>query len=189
METIGHHSCSNKGGYYYVFENAPFMSIFDEKIGNRPFLGTGYYFWDNNRNVAEEWGRKHYNGHYCILEALLRIENDIFFDLVGSTLHQQMLITLSQKFVDYGFSRDNWQLGKFIEFLKDLNNNSDYHGVFRYKAIRAMDVTPKPGFLVRFVRKKKTKDIHYTDLAPRYIICIISLESISLVNKNVYCVN
>jgi len=187
METTVHHTCSNKGGYNYVLENAPFKSIFDEKTGNKPFLGTGYYFYDNNRDMATEWGKLHYRGQYCILEALMRIDNDIFFDLVGSTRHQQILITLSQKFEDYGFNRNNWQLGKFIEFLKDLNETSDYKDIFRYKAIRAMDITPKPQFKVRFVRKKKEKHTHYTNLAPRYIICIISLESIYLLSKEVYC--
>ncbi|MGC1391137.1 MAG: hypothetical protein WA816_08870 [Bacteroidales bacterium] len=46
METIGHHTCDNVGGYDYVFETAPFISEFNEKEKKKPFLGTGYYFWD-----------------------------------------------------------------------------------------------------------------------------------------------
>lgn len=188
METIGHHTCSNNGGYDFILRNAPFISIYNEKTGNKPFLGTGYYFFDNNRNEAEEWGRTHYRNRYCILEALMNINNDIFFDLVGSTTHQQNLELLRSKFVDRGFPRDHWQLGKFIEFLKRLREMDDFKGIFPYEAIRAVDITPKPKFLVKFSSKRKSKDVHYTNLAPKYIICILSLDNISLANKNIYCV-
>ena len=188
METIGHHSCSNKSGFDHVLRNAPFLSVFDNKTGRRPFLGSGFYFFDNNRGEAEEWGRTHYNNQYCILEANMTINDKIFFDLVGATLHQQKLELLRSKFADYGFPRDNWQIGKFIEFLKRLNTSDQYKGIFSYEAIRAVDVTPKPKFLVKFASKNKSNSVHYTNLAPKYIICLISLDNISLANKNIYCV-
>lgn len=183
MLTIGHHTCSNKGGCTYVSQNAPFISYYDEEEEKTPFLGTGYYFWDNDLKRAHWWGRKHYKGEYCILETDLNISDELFFDLVGSRLHQQMLASLVVKFAYYGFERDNWTIGNFVEFLKEMEM-SDYPGIFKYKAIRAADIGPKPGLIARFNLKRRES---YTDLEPRYIICIIDLKNVHLTNKKVTC--
>jgi hypothetical protein len=183
MDTIGHHTCSNSCGYDYVFENAPFRAEFSEKEGKKPFLGSGYYFWEDNLPMAKEWGNAHYKGQYCILKTVIQVSNNIFFDLVGSMKHINMLKILQAKFQENKFSRDNWELGKFIEFLKDRESEEKYKGIFPYQVIRAVDNLPKPKWIMRFVKGKK----HFTNLDPRYIICIISLDNVHLTDKRLQC--
>lgn len=133
--------------------------------------------------MAKDWGNSHYNGHYCILEAIIKVADSIFFDLVGSRKHLNMLKTLQNKFAEYNFSRDNWELGTFIEFLKDRENEDKYKGIFPYKVIRAVDIKPKSRWILKFVKGKK----NFTNLDPRYIICIINLENVTLAEKKLLC--
>ncbi|MGC1391138.1 MAG: hypothetical protein WA816_08875 [Bacteroidales bacterium] len=109
--------------------------------------------------------------------------DSIFFDLVGSRKHLNMLKTLQNKFAEYNFSRDNWELGTFIEFLKDRENEDKYKGIFPYKVIRAVDIKPKSRWILKFVKGKK----NFTNLDPRYIICIINLENVTLAEKKLLC--
>ena len=39
METIGHHTCLNKGGQKYVYDNAPFLAEYYDEDKNKPYLG------------------------------------------------------------------------------------------------------------------------------------------------------
>jgi hypothetical protein len=182
MKTIGHHTCSNDNGYNYVLEHAPFPAEFNKR--KKPFLGEGYYFWDNNKSMAEKWGEDHYDGYYCILECTINIQDEILFDLVGSRTHQLKLQMLLNKFKNHKINKDEWELGNFIEFLKDLNNGNEYHGIFNYSAIRSVDNSRKPNFLIKFVKGFQP----FTDLEPRYIICIINLENVTLDDKKLFCV-
>jgi hypothetical protein len=183
MQTIGHHTCLNKGGRKFVYENAPFLSEFYEKDADRPYLGQGYYFWDNNLEMAKEWGRSHCHNDYCILVADLIFKDDELFDLVGNREHCMKLISLQKKFNDYDHNRDTWELAKFIEFLKDTESGGEYPGVFPYKAVRAVDLSPKPKKRFFFIRGKRS----FTNLDPRFIICIIDLNQIHLHNKKLFC--
>lgn len=49
METIGHHTCLNKGGQKYVYDNAPFLAEYYDEDKNKPYLvlpvsGISYFF-------------------------------------------------------------------------------------------------------------------------------------------------
>ncbi|MDD2582996.1 MAG: hypothetical protein PHR66_13485, partial [Desulfuromonadaceae bacterium] len=61
MKTIGHHTCSKKNGKAFILENAPFLSEYNETGKVLKFLGTGYYFWDDNIEMAHNWGRSHFH--------------------------------------------------------------------------------------------------------------------------------
>jgi hypothetical protein len=179
METIGHHTCLNKGGQKYVYDNAPFLAEYDDEDKNKPYLGQGYYFWDNNLAMAHEWGKVHCHNEYCILVVELVLNDRELFDLVGNREHCMKLTSLRKKFSDKNHNRDNWELAKFIEFLKDRETETDYAGIFSYKAVRAVDLSGKRNLWTYFVKGKKS----FTNLDPKFIICIIDLKRIPLRNK------
>lgn len=183
MKTTGQHTCSNKGGREFVLQHAPFISFYLNGEKKRPFLGTGFYFWDDNLPMAEAWGRSHYREGFCILTADMSFKDNDLFDIVGNRKHLMKLSILRQKFKEHKFARDGWELGKFIEFLKDLENQEGYQGVFPFKAIRAVDSSAKARKRFFFVKEKE----NFTNLDPRYMICIISLDDIHLQRKTLNC--
>ena len=61
----------------YVEANGPFLCV------NKPWLGKGYYFWDNLMERAHWWGEKHYYGNYMICQASANIDDDKYLDLAG----------------------------------------------------------------------------------------------------------
>jgi hypothetical protein len=181
MKTIGHHTCSKKNGREYVEKNAPFHSIHDETNNALKFLGSGYYFWDDNIEMAHYWGHMHFHCNYYIMECQLHLESDIFLDLVGNRSHLRYFKQLIQKFEEYGFSRSKWTIGAFIEFLK--SKEKDMPGIFPFKAIRAIDnsVAPKNKNTIQFVDNKP----NYTNLDPRLVICLIEKNDVILHSKKI----
>lgn len=166
MNTIGHHTCSNKNGETYILKNAPFKSEFNKESGKIPFLGGGYYLWDTNLAAAHFWGKHHYKENYSIYECVLNIEDDKFLDLVGSRKDMIMLGELISRFESY-FEDEDICLGEILEFLKKINILSP--GIFDIDVVRAIDSSKgkKDTDILYFNRDKK----HYIDLFPRLIIC------------------
>ncbi len=81
-EIIAHHTCEARGSSEEVLEKAPFKSeVRDEYF---PFLGEGYYFWDNNLELAKKWGEKRYRNFYYVVEFILVIDENKILDLVGN---------------------------------------------------------------------------------------------------------
>lgn len=62
----------------YVESKGPFLCV------NSPWLGEGYYFWDNIMYRAHWWGKTHYKGKYMICQAYATIDDDKFLDLAGN---------------------------------------------------------------------------------------------------------
>lgn len=59
MRIIGHHTCSQQGTISNIEKQGPFQSTYvAEDKRQHKFLGTGYYFWDNNVNMAHAHGQK-----------------------------------------------------------------------------------------------------------------------------------
>ena len=61
-----------------VAAQGPFLCV------NKPWLGKGYYFWDNLMTRAHWWGEKHYTGKYMICQATANIDDDKYLDLAGN---------------------------------------------------------------------------------------------------------
>lgn len=186
MRIIGHHSCKKDGGEEYVLNEAPFISP-KSKDGNYPFLGEGYYFWDNNITLANIWGKHHYNGNYYIIESELNLSSDIFLDLVGNRIHMILIMELHKKLSEKYNKGKKWTLGTFIEFLKDLNKEEEYKGIFPYLASRAVDYkrSSVKEFGFKFVEHKG----NYTNLSPCLVICLyekndVILQTKILINQN-----
>jgi hypothetical protein len=181
MKTIGHHTCSKKNGRKYVLKNAPFFSQHDKKKNALKFLGSGYYYWDDNIEMAHYWGKTYYHKKYFIVESNLNLPEGIFLDLVGNRRHLRYFRELISKFEAHEFGRPKWTMGVFIEFLK--TKEKDVPGIFPFKAIRAVDikVPRKNKSTIKFVDNKP----NVTNLDPRLVICLTEKNSVILQSQEI----
>lgn len=195
MKTIGHHTCSSEGEKSAIEQNAPFISTYipddEEGENNRhPFLGTGYYYWDNHIELAIWWGQVHYRGRYYIVKSNLEIDDGTFLDLVGSRASMIWLKDRIDELEEKGIPRTDWTLGNLIEFLKEIKTETGLNEVFPYAAIRSIDYKAKgkSNFSINFAPRKHPKEkISFTLLDPRMIICVIEKdESIIKTREIVY---
>jgi hypothetical protein len=69
---------SDKGNPNIVESEGPFLGR------KNPWLGQGYYFWDNLIKRAHWWGDTHCHGQYMICQAYADIDDDKYLDLVGN---------------------------------------------------------------------------------------------------------
>ena len=182
IKIIGHHACKNTGDWYKIEKSGVpvAVSTYDPEKGKNPFLGSGYYFWDYNLAMAEYWGKRHYNNKYYIFQADIPYDEDILLDLVGNRQQMEWLVGLMDDFKEENENSTHWEIGKFIEFLKEIaQENSEYADIFPFKVVRAIDhsaVFPKDEYF--FDGKSKG----YMTLNPRIIVCVIEPNAVTLQN-------
>jgi hypothetical protein len=181
-EFLGHHTCSDANGLEYIEQHAPFWADYEPEKGKLQFLGSGYYFWDDNEAMAHHWGIVHYGGDYAIVEGDLKVPPELFLDLVGDRKAMKYIQELSKRFEEEGTKRGGWSIGMLVEFLKTLDEKEDYKGIFPFKIIRAIDasiVNQEKQFAMKFVLTGRS----YTFLNPRIIICLNEKKSTILHSK------
>lgn len=178
--TKGHHTC-RKCQKAYAIAHAPFKSCYDKQTKNEPYLGDGYYFWDDNLPLAEWWGRCHYQDSYTILEYDLDLFGDHFLDLVGSRqdfMYFQALVDRIRQQPDC----ENFGVYKCIDLLLKIERSKQ--GTFPIRIIRAMDISHING--IQFANNKRGRML----LDPRIIICFlikrIYLYNLQRLLDNVY---
>lgn len=93
IRTTGYHSFERREGQSdaELLELAPFLckaqanDVHHNRIALKiPFLGSGFYFWDDDKAQAEWWGRCHYHKNYRILACDFELSGNTFLDVVGS---------------------------------------------------------------------------------------------------------
>jgi hypothetical protein len=186
MRTIGHHTCLAKGGKDFVEAEAPFLSeAIEEDNENgieakRPFLGTGYYFWDNNTSLAKWWGDFIVKKKYFIVEAELLINDSFFLDLVGN---RESMIWFQKMINHFWDEEDELTVGEFIELLKKMAKETGENDVFPFTAIRAIDYSGnhKHDSQIKFASGKKG----FTLIQPRMMICLTEKNCDTILNKKV----
>lgn len=180
MENLtGHHTCKKDGGEAYVLANAPFISEFVPSQQRKPFLGTGYYFWDYNLPHAKRWGNTHYKNNYYIVEAEINCEDNLYLNLAGNRRHMEYFLHLLERFKRKGVDAEKWEIGAFIEFVKKVNVKQPE--IFPFQVIRAEDYFPsKTKFLYYFNHLE-----NYINLSPRFIICILYINELVLQKKEI----
>lgn len=171
FETILHHTLQDRDNPDYIEENGPFP-VEDYKSA---YLGNGYYFWDNHLELAQYWGEKHCKIPYVICQADFKIENGLFFDLIGS---RGDLIYLKKMIEE--LSLEHLNMGQIVETLKEFNEKPGYKGIFPFKAIRALDSGQAqfPEMVYKFAEGKKG----IIWINPRYLICLIEKDPKILTN-------
>ncbi len=168
--TKGHHTCE-KCQKAYAIANAPFKSCYNKLTNNEPYLGDGFYFWDDNLPLAEWWGKIHYNNSYTILEYDLDLFGDHFLDLVGSRQDFIYFQTLVDRIRQYP-GCENFGVCKCIKFL--LEREKSKQGTFPIRIVRALDISRVEG--MEFAENKKGRML----LDPRIIICFFDKNDIPL---------
>lgn len=171
------HTCQKKGGMDFVLENAPFHSEYDISQNKKPFIGSGYYFWEYNLDYAKVWGKYHYNNSFFIVESKIIIDNNddesFYLDLAGNREHLVGFVELLKEFElinDKG--TEGIDLCYIISYLRDKFPKE----VFPFKVIRAVDYKNDDvsGIKIAFNDKGKS----YTILNPRIIISYKDKEDI-----------
>lgn len=174
MKTLGHHTCSATNGKEYIKKHAPFLA--ENQRGSKvQFLGSGYYFWDDNIGMAHRWGELHFKGNYCVLEFELNMPENLFLDLVGNRQHMRTFIKMAESIQTMYKSSAKMNIGEIIELLKKIS--TDKPEIFPYKIIRAIDLMPKDEQSKWYFAPSKQ---NYTLLNPRIIICLLEKNSLLL---------
>jgi hypothetical protein len=182
-----HHACDCAGGPEYVLREGPFFSAYDENTMRKPFLGSGYYFWDDNLDMAHKWGRIHYQNNYFVLEAKCRIPSDLVLDMVGNRQDLRFFCRCLDLFKNYGHAREDWSVSQIIEFMKQLSMGSEtFRDIFPFQAIRAVDHSAREAPHERMKFSNDQERGQYMLTNPRILVCFpqgkrVFLEEVRLI--------
>lgn len=163
------HTCK-KGNPEYILQKAPFKSVTKKNKGKCfvPFIGEGYYFWEQDLENAKRWGAKKYGKTgYSILEIEdWDIHHDYFIDLINKN-HLEYFKELQKPYLKLNPKAKSYSLGIWIELFKKAE-------VFPFKLIRSEEhfseeKVKKEGINQEFI--KYSTEGYYTYLNPVYILC------------------
>ena len=147
-----------------------------EKNNNEPkyqFLGSGYYFWDNNIQRAHRWGEEHCDGKYLICECSLVLQGESFLDLVGSREDLGKFLEVYMKMRKFD---PNLKIGAFFYTMQVIAKYQP--NTWPYTIIRALNV------------KRGKNEAPYNHLYnakmlldPEIIICFYNKNELNLQNS------
>lgn len=184
MLTKAHHTCKKEGGRDFVEQESPFFAEHNPEEEKYQFLGSGYYFWDNNFELSKLWGSSHYNNDYFVIEFEFDLKSDECLDLVGNRFHQLHIINYLKEFEkETGKNKEKWSLCQCIEFLKELNKIDNT--VFPFKLIRAVDLLKHTNYQKQFLRKFVNNKENYLILNPKMVICALEKSTVPLHTKKI----
>lgn len=138
------------------------------------WLGDGYYFWDSNLEWAVEWGINGFEKkgkEFIIGKCIVDITNNCF-DLFGSVFNQLELKEAMRVFIDSEKIKDNERLilPNIIQYMRNK-------GIFKYKSIRAADITNK---VIAFHFSKNEFRKEFMEINQRVQICVIDKKDVVL---------
>ena len=184
MKTIAHHTCKKEGGINYITSNVPFYAEHNVNEGKYQFLGSGYYFWDDNIELAKSWGNFHYKNDFYIFEFDFEISSDVCLDLVGNRSHQKYFMDLFRIYEKQtGDNKKDWSICQCIEFLKILSTKNEK--IFPFKMIRAIDLLNHNKHKQQFKKEFVPHKDNYTIINPKMVICVISKQDVPLKSKKI----
>jgi hypothetical protein len=178
------HTCK-KGQPAYILQKAPFKSNIKRKNGKLilPFLGEGHYFWEENRDAANRWGKKHYKDTYNIVEFKdLNVPKDELLDFLDRR-NLKYFNELKQRYTAKRPASEKWDLGQWIEFFKKVNTKQP--DLFPFKYFRADENYPnhednlKNKKQILFSNSAK----YFTYLDPLFILCALEKDKLNFESK------
>lgn len=130
----------------------------------RAWLGSGYYFWDDEIEVAHKWAKEAgYNSNYIICKSSYDYDTQNYLDLVGHPKHlklfREFYTALKKR-----LPNKKIKVPSLIEFVKDELGKD-----FFYKAIRARSEWQEYDYIVEFPGRKPS----VLNLHPQIQICVI----------------
>ena len=186
IEFTYQHTCKI-GQEAYILQSSPFKSSKKKKQNGGfkiPFLGEGYYLWEENLSAAVRWGKKHYRNKYSIVEySDVKMESGDVLDFLNRR-NVQYFNELKEIYTKKRPQSKNWPLGNWIEFFKSVNKKDGNSFPFNY--IRAEENLPSTTENDRIKEKILfTEDVsHYTYLSPLLILCVIDKTKLSFKGKS-----
>lgn len=180
------HTCK-KGYPAYILKEAPFKAVKKRNENGKislPFLGEGFYLWEENIEAAIRWGIKHYQNNYDVVEySDLYIEKDELLDFLDRR-SLRYFNDLRSIYIEKRPESARWKIGVWIEFFKKLNIEES--GRFPFTYFRADENLPD--LEENYKIKEKTNFVdglnYYTFLSPLFIICLLDKKNIRCKNKS-----
>ncbi len=184
-----HQTCRKTQDAHILF-HSPFCSHIVKKITNKgeayekiPFLGIGYYFWEDNFEAGVEWGEKHYKEGYRVVE-YLSMEIDTFLLLDVDTYPGHFfLFSLIEKWEPLVPDSLNWQINNWIEYFKKLRLELGFD-IFPFNAIRAPRYSDDDHYASELSYLDKNKK-YYIYKTKKVMICFFEREYILFETKNI----
>lgn len=170
-----YHTINNDGSDDFILENIPFKGT-----TQNPWLGVGYYFWENFIDPAEYWGKTHYKGKYIITTFVISFNWEKVYDLLGNTDHISNFQEVSKFICDkYSLDPNEITVGKILNYLKD-SNNFDFHSV-------RVDTTSSFGrYRVNKIKFTNSQDRTVIITNPAIQICIYDMQNVEIVKKEIF---
>lgn len=169
------HTCA-KGVKAYILHTSAFKSTIKKKENGKlyiPFLGEGFYYWEENIDAAHSWGKRHYENEYNVVEY---IDSVISRDETLDFLNRRDLKYFKELIEIYKNKRPEskkWFIANWIEFLKKLQKINQEK--FPYIYFRADE--NHPDIRINDEMKAKTDfnySGYYTFLDPLIILCAVN---------------
>ena len=179
------HTCSISHDAH-ILVNAPFKSAVKKSpngIPKIPFLGEGYYLWEENVDAAIRWGKKHYANKYRIVEYVdVSINVDDLLDLTNRR-DISYFKELQKNYIDIRPASAKWAIGTWIEFFKKLKALDELKFPFNY--IKSDEHLPEreKGEYERGKTYFADGLPYYTYLEPLYMLCIIDKKQLTFKEK------
>ena len=155
----------------------------DEVERNGPFpcnwgnswLGDGYYFWDTFIENAHWWGEVHCDDCYIICEAIVNLDDENCFDLVGNTKHLEDFGNSIDFMKSKGLITSKTTVSRVLKFMQDNDL------FLNYKAIRAYGINSKrrdyqPNYRLVF---EPEKSFQYLPYKPEIQLCLLKLPDLN----------
>lgn len=178
INTIGYHTFKYDPSNGYDESGAPCVSkVKTKEDGSEvlPFVGEGYYFWDDNIERAHLWGRQRCHGKYKIMRCPLMLQGETFLDLVGSREDIRNFSLILEKLKEHC---GDLTISKAILRLQMMSRSNPE--IFPFKIIRVMDVSKNKGY-IKFAIDKKSQML----LNPEIFICFFEIKDIPLQSANI----
>lgn len=173
----------------YVELNAPFKSNKRKRQGGKgfiiPFLGEGYYFWEENISAAHDWGKRHCKGSYNIVQFKdLEIPKNILLDF-GNRRDLAYFNELRGKYIEKRPESKRWSISVWIEFFKEMKKKEEVYFPFNY--LRADENYPDEEKNSKIKEKIifASGEKYFTYLSPLWILCVIEKSSMKFAKKEI----
>lgn len=179
------HTCES-GQDAYLLLNTPFKAAVKRSPNGKlkiPFLGEGYYLWEENVLAANRWGVKHYANKFRIVEYIdLTILQDEMLDLTDRR-HIRYFKDLQAIYINERPACVKWPIGVWIEFFKKLHSKTEVEFPFNY--IKADEHLPEneKGQYDRGKIYFADGLPHYTYFEPLYMLCVIDKKQMTYKEK------
>lgn len=155
----------DRGNYEEIEEHGPYLCSLKDSNGNYktgariPWLGEGYYFWDNSVDDAHWWGETAYSNFgkaYLICRTYFDLHSSLLFDTVSEPRLLEELLRCANV-IKRELKLENVTVPLVLGYLRKSPD-------FTYKAIRVcpypLEYRPKirinfPGNLFVLAKKEK----------------------------------